>query len=1309
MTRFLPTTRHSIIGGMLWTVFAAVATGQGVETNTLRRKQEDQQRARTMTRELVGSVLDVQLRQLEDNGLEDMPVYNDIQLMRKNLATVVDGEMVKVVELLTEAQRMPADQRQATFVEARKQIRSVVVRLTAERQSLLRRLRMAELAEQARRLIGIQSGVRTVTVSIPEEAKSRQESLLLKTQEDQRDVKELFLHLVQTLDDVRQWGGPVADASTEGLRVLKAADVGRHVDRAEAELVAAQPPKAIEHQDGVLKGLRDLLKILERTQGAISNENREVLDRVRAVVEKQEQLQQETKKLDPSQPAPEALVEKQAEIQTAVAELEKLLPELPTAERLTEQAEAAAKEATSELFEGNLAAAVTEQSAVLGNLAALEQLLAQGGDEPAADHTAAELAKRVADLQQAKAKLEEAAKKQDAAAEKADTSAKDAAPLEKEAADAIDAAEKVGTLPADVKRRIEEAEQAARSAEAVLSSATGEASAKEEAALAKADDALDRAQASVEAALNDAERQAAAVKIGELARAAEALERAAAEERAIAKAAETDAADGSVMAEEAQALENRQGDVEALTDKLAEALKVVAPATAAAVASASDAAEMAGKQFEAGAKDGTTPEDAAKSAKAGAETAKDAAKQLAEAAQQLREDVRQAALALAKESQGQAEQLASARETVEEALNGPTVALAEQMAQLQAAQKKTAEASRLQQQASGRPTAAKAMSLAEQIADAKAAQQIADNAAADLANGAAATPLKASAQQQAVAELAEAATAQVDTMKASPPNSELKAALEEAQAAAAAAAKDLFDGKTAAADAAQKKVDAALDRAAKLAQTEAQAAMQAAPSAAPDLATQKAAEQAARAAEELAGSDAPLAAEALGDAAEAGADASKELASGQTDAAKPAQQQAEKKLAQAEKSLAAALDDLARQQQAELARQAARANKLVDTTAKLEPTATEAIEAAEAAATKGAMVESDPHDQVNAATSAERQLERAAATLAAKEQQVRRDQSVAEALAALAAQQKDAAAMLDQQRALAEAMTPGVEPTNPGAFDAAKAQQAASDFAETQRATGQGAAEVSGQQQVANPPLREALEMAAALLSSQQAALAAMEKPLVGELQPFPSPKEQDGQPMPADGQPKGEGTPSDDAPGQPGDAAGQPGPPSSEPGMSDTGFVPQSPELTAQLLAGPEATAAIQAAQQAPPGTKPSQTPNANASPTPPSQQASAQSSPMPDGTPGTGFTGQKPSADAKNAPVKEGAIEKQPEKTDLGDTKGGKREGDADAATRQFQDQPWFAKLPPELRRSIRAGAQQKPPRAYEERLKRYFQSVD
>ncbi len=44
-----------------------------------------------------------------------------------------------------------------------------------------------------------------------------------------------------------------------------------------------------------------------------------------------------------------------------------------------------------------------------------------------------------------------------------------------------------------------------------------------------------------------------------------------------------------------------------------------------------------------------------------------------------------------------------------------------------------------------------------------------------------------------------------------------------------------------------------------------------------------------------------------------------------------------------------------------------------------------------------------------------------------------------------------------------------------------------------------------------------------------------------------------------------------------------------------------------------------------------------------------------------------------------------------------------------KSFVEEPWFAKLPPELRKAIRNHSRRRAPRGYEERLKRYFQSVD
>jgi hypothetical protein len=44
-----------------------------------------------------------------------------------------------------------------------------------------------------------------------------------------------------------------------------------------------------------------------------------------------------------------------------------------------------------------------------------------------------------------------------------------------------------------------------------------------------------------------------------------------------------------------------------------------------------------------------------------------------------------------------------------------------------------------------------------------------------------------------------------------------------------------------------------------------------------------------------------------------------------------------------------------------------------------------------------------------------------------------------------------------------------------------------------------------------------------------------------------------------------------------------------------------------------------------------------------------------------------------------------------------------------RKVEKEAWFAKLPPDLRKAIQARSRRPAPRGYEERLRRYFESLD
>ena len=164
------------------------------------------------------------------------------------------------------------------------------------------------------------------------------------------------------------------------------------------------------------------------------------------------------------------------------------------------------------------------------------------------------------------------------------------------------------------------------------------------------------------------------------------------------------------------------------------------------------------------------------------------------------------------------------------------------------------------------------------------------------------------------------------------------------------------------------------------------------------------------------------------------------------------------------------------------------------------------------------------------------------------------------------------------------------------------------------------------------------------------------------------------------------------------GQPTGEPGEGKGEPMELGTGFVPESPEATANQIAGQQALS--QAAQ-----TLAQAVPSPNGTPT----EGTGEGEPMPGKTsPKAQKGGVSKSGDlAENQKAEQGPLQLEP--AAQGDSRGEKGSGDSDAAGKKFEDEPWFAKLPPALRSAIQAKARGKAPRGYEERLKRYFESVE
>ena len=89
--------RNCLVAGLI--VLASVTTllAQERRSETLVRKQQAQQRIRMMARQLVGAVLDIQLQQLRENGLDAYEIYGDIQQMRGDLDKLIESEMPEVM------------------------------------------------------------------------------------------------------------------------------------------------------------------------------------------------------------------------------------------------------------------------------------------------------------------------------------------------------------------------------------------------------------------------------------------------------------------------------------------------------------------------------------------------------------------------------------------------------------------------------------------------------------------------------------------------------------------------------------------------------------------------------------------------------------------------------------------------------------------------------------------------------------------------------------------------------------------------------------------------------------------------------------------------------------------------------------------------------------------------------------------------------------------------------------------------------------------------------------------------------------
>jgi hypothetical protein len=178
------------------------------------------------------------------------------------------------------------------------------------------------------------------------------------------------------------------------------------------------------------------------------------------------------------------------------------------------------------------------------------------------------------------------------------------------------------------------------------------------------------------------------------------------------------------------------------------------------------------------------------------------------------------------------------------------------------------------------------------------------------------------------------------------------------------------------------------------------------------------------------------------------------------------------------------------------------------------------------------------------------------------------------------------------------------------------------------------------------------------------------------------------------------------------------------------TGFVPNSPEATAEQIAGSQAQAEARELLGPPPDASQAQESQlaasqqaaesaSQASPASSQQAAANANAPPQDGAPtsesaeqaqaSTRSTGK--AAKSGRTPMNPGPEDKQArlDPAQQGDSRAADSGEDADVKARKLEKEPWFSKLPASMQQGRAARGRGKLPPGYEDLLKRYFEVRD
>ena len=451
-----------VLSGVL-SFLAEGASGQPVGRNArfIARQRDYQKRARRLMQELLKGVLQMHLKQLEENKMSKLALYTDLKEMQKRSTVLIDRHMNKAVALLSKAYDLQGAERAEVYKAAQEKMHEILRQILRERERLRLRRQLAELVERVRSLLGGQKSLLKKTL----ELNAERETATTRAIHAQKALDLMARRLVEVLKSAADQSGELGAMAADAGRAMQKAGITAAMTKATEQLTTNDFPEAAETQRRIIAGLEKVMATLQiDTRRSLQQAQIQVVK----LLERQEKLLKAVGAKEMTDANAELWIKEQGAITEALRSIIGLVGTSEQCIRLADIGVSSSENARRAIFGKEKAQAMGEQGRVVGALAELlEELKRRIGMER--DRTGGELMVLHKKLLEARDKIAAALEKHQQGAKIAGSNAAKASEIEAEVSTALKLIAKEPELTKIVVSRILTAVDAAEAAAKALS------------------------------------------------------------------------------------------------------------------------------------------------------------------------------------------------------------------------------------------------------------------------------------------------------------------------------------------------------------------------------------------------------------------------------------------------------------------------------------------------------------------------------------------------------------------------------------------------------------------------------------------------------------------------------------------------------------------------------------------------------------------------------------------------------------------------------------------------------------------------